>query len=148
MATPFSAAYTDSSAGDSSVAPPGPVAKFLAGLSRRQQRLLDISTPHLAARFVASIRIALARLLLNKAGYTTDRCGYWWTGAAKIAARLFQGSHDCLITQILTIFKNIVWTDRRTHPFKSDAWQYLKMVGWCRSRKKIVMIALVSYFNR
>lgn len=62
MAAPFSAPYTDSSAGDSSLAAPGPVAKFIASISRRQQRLLDISTPHLIPRWIGTIFLTLAYL--------------------------------------------------------------------------------------
>jgi len=60
MATPFSAPFTDSTAGDSSAAAPGPVAKFIAALSRRQQRLLDISTPHLVPRWIVTALIIIA----------------------------------------------------------------------------------------
>ena len=36
----------------------------------------------------------------NKAGYTTNRCGYCWAVAFEVATRLFQSFHITLINQI------------------------------------------------
>jgi len=71
MTTPFSAPYTDSSPGDSN-AEPGPVAKFFAGLGRRQQRFLDIWTPHTAARWVVTATLTvlyMMRVILGQGWY-------------------------------------------------------------------------------
>ena len=48
----------------------------------------------------------------NKAGYTTNRCGYCWARAAKVAARLFQGSHNTLHFKLQN--KTMARTDGQT----------------------------------
>ena len=53
------------------------------------------------------------------AGYTTNRCGYRWAGATMVTARLFQGSHNRLITYF-DDFRKHGTTDLRTDRRKNS----------------------------
>jgi len=63
MASPYSAPYADSAPGDSTGSPPGPLANAWAAISRRQQRFLDIWTPHTVPRWISTFVVILAYML-------------------------------------------------------------------------------------